>query len=753
MRAAQARRVLGVTADADDAEIRRAFNQQLRHFREARKVATDPAMQARLDRALTATVLARRRLLGPMKADRALAATQELPAAPPSRRPAAGPLVLAAGVSLVLFGLFWVTPPERDDVPVPGLVSAPRGERAEPLDPDVAADPSSGPAAETPSADEAPVVEVAEVDSTRLELELALAPEPDAAAPEVEPQEVVPPPELARRWLDPLRLALARSIRDGAAPRLPTRTDAALFSDVELPAGWRIGPQRAGAVALFDDAGRWLLLVPLLEEGELAWLCFARPAVDGCREAPVALARFVQAGDLDPMALADGAADDALARRFERLAFAVGDGRGAVALADRAFAARDVAATMGWLARADAAFEAAGDMAPRVPVLDRLARLGALNAATARETAARSLVDCRDVLASLPSPEAACVGPGELGAELEILARETGAGAGEELWQRARWWYEQGVAERDAYSVRGLARLLALGAAGARDRRAAVALLEEAAANWAGFSETDAASSAAQFSMMWAEGWDVARDASEASWWASQGARLGHVGSALRLAGAFAVGSGTLRNLDRARDLVTVYEEFSPLFEVSFYRNVGQRLTDGSDPDVEADPDAGRAWFRRAFELCSDLSEAGDAQADIELAGMYFSGEGPTRDAARAVELYARHLEAEPVRAGNMIAWIRATHPDPSLRDGEEAVRLALRVVELAPGPDYLDTLAAAHAERGDFDEAVRVQSEALEELARLADPGLAGRDVAERRALLAERLETYRAGRPWRDA
>ena len=782
MKADQARRVLGVSADADDAEIRSAFNQQLRHFREARKVATEPAMQARLDRALTATVLARRRLLGPMKTDRALAATQELPVSEPERKALTGPLVLVAGVGLVLLGLFWAGPKDRDaspalatdiGVPVatPDLAGATPGSDATPED--GTGEPPAAVPSEVPDAppDAAPAVVAAGDPDAGLPgasgPEASAEPEPASTAdrdpepvpgpgpgPEPEPEPApLPAPVLERRWLDPLRLVLARSFREGSGLALPVRTDAALLRSVEVPPRWRVRPQGGGAAAVLDDAGGALLLVPLPQDDELAWLCFARPAVDGCRDASRALAAAAVAGEVDAMTLAGAVGDDGLALRFQRLAAALGDGRGARALAERALAAQDIAAAMEWLARADAAFEAAGDAASRVPVLDRLARLGALNASTARETAARSLVDCRDALASVGSADLSCVGPGELGAELEILARETGAGTGEELWQRARWWYEQGVAERDPYSARGLARLLALGATGPRDRRAAVALLEEASANWADFTETDAAASAAQFAMMWAKGWDVVPDASEASWWASQGARLGHVGSALRLAGAFAVGSGTLRNLDRARDLVTVYQEFSPLFEISFYRNVGQRLTDGSDPDVQADPDAGRAWFRRAFELCSDLSEAGDAAAEIELAGMYFSGEGPEQDAARAVELYARHLEAEPVRAGNMIAWIRATHPDASLRDGAEALRIARRVVELAPGPDYLDTLAAAHAETGDFDAAVRVQREALAALADLADPGLAGRDIAEQRALLTERLEAYRASRPWRDS
>ena len=49
-----------------------------------------------------------------------------------------------------------------------------------------------------------------------------------------------------------------------------------------------------------------------------------------------------------------------------------------------------------------------------------------------------------------------------------------------------------------------------------------------------------------------------------------------------------------------------------------------------------------------------------------------------------------------------------ATDPDPSVRNGSEAVRLAERAVQLtgAREPTLLDTLAAAYAEAGRFQEA-----------------------------------------------
>ena len=60
-------------------------------------------------------------------------------------------------------------------------------------------------------------------------------------------------------------------------------------------------------------------------------------------------------------------------------------------------------------------------------------------------------------------------------------------------------------------------------------------------------------------------------------------------------------------------------------------------------------------------------------------------------------------------RLPGAMAWLLATSPEASLRDGARAVELAQRAVRLTGGrePDALDTLAAAYAEAGRFAEAV----------------------------------------------
>ena len=106
-------------------------------------------------------------------------------------------------------------------------------------------------------------------------------------------------------------------------------------------------------------------------------------------------------------------------------------------------------------------------------------------------------------------------------------------------------------------------------------------------------------------------------------------------------------------------------------------------------------------------------------------------------------------LEAQPESplAANNVAWILSTHPDASVRDGHEAVRMA-QVAARATNrqvPAVLSTLAAAHAETGDFAAAAQTLQEAIE-LAQSRGE----KDMVER---LNVRLRELAQRKPTRDA
>jgi tetratricopeptide (TPR) repeat protein len=107
-----------------------------------------------------------------------------------------------------------------------------------------------------------------------------------------------------------------------------------------------------------------------------------------------------------------------------------------------------------------------------------------------------------------------------------------------------------------------------------------------------------------------------------------------------------------------------------------------------------------------------------------------------------AITHHRKALELEPqaMLALNALAWMLATCPEASFRNGNEAVELAKQAAQVSGGkhPQILDTLAAAYAESGQFDHAVETTRRALNLLAGQNNQPLA--DAIE------ERLKLYQA-------
>lgn len=126
---------------------------------------------------------------------------------------------------------------------------------------------------------------------------------------------------------------------------------------------------------------------------------------------------------------------------------------------------------------------------------------------------------------------------------------------------------------------------------------------------------------------------------------------------------------------------------------------------------------------------------------------------------ADAVMNFRAALRREPTnpRVMQTLAWVLATSPDDTIRNGAEATELATRGVELTRGqsPEFLDTLAAAHAESGRFDEAVKQANRAAAIAESFAsnsgDPATAQRAGALA-AAIRQRVQHYMEGKPWRE-
>ena len=114
---------------------------------------------------------------------------------------------------------------------------------------------------------------------------------------------------------------------------------------------------------------------------------------------------------------------------------------------------------------------------------------------------------------------------------------------------------------------------------------------------------------------------------------------------------------------------------------------------------------------------------------------------------AFAAEQFALALKSAPDKPFllNRLAWLLATSPEDFVRNGPRAVELAERAVSITGRLDImsLETLSAAYAEVGRFDDAVTVGREALALAERQGNEAAAG-DLA-RRILTFQMRQKYR--------
>jgi tetratricopeptide (TPR) repeat protein len=170
------------------------------------------------------------------------------------------------------------------------------------------------------------------------------------------------------------------------------------------------------------------------------------------------------------------------------------------------------------------------------------------------------------------------------------------------------------------------------------------------------------------------------------------------------------------------------------------------KLVPGSQWTVlqwKANAKAGMKKFDEAIADLTKLVEEGPSRTSHLLTrGLMYSR---ANQPEKAIADYEEILKADPdyAVAVNNKAWTLCTANVAKVRDGKKAVELATKACELTQWQNagYIDTLAAAYAEAGDFEKAVKYQTQVLE------DEALVLREGSE----LKDRLDLYKQKKPYR--
>lgn len=112
-----------------------------------------------------------------------------------------------------------------------------------------------------------------------------------------------------------------------------------------------------------------------------------------------------------------------------------------------------------------------------------------------------------------------------------------------------------------------------------------------------------------------------------------------------------------------------------------------------------------------------------------------------------AIADYEAGLKLQPDDDGllNNLAWVLATSTFDELRDGKRSIELGTKACEVTKyeKPHILSTLAAGYAETGDFENAIKWSTKAVE----------LGRDkLKDQIEQLEKELESYKDKKPWRE-
>jgi TPR repeat protein len=313
------------------------------------------------------------------------------------------------------------------------------------------------------------------------------------------------------------------------------------------------------------------------------------------------------------------------------------------------------------------------------------------------------------------------------------LPRDTKTITLNEISSKLTAWFQKGAERGDPKSETVLGLLYSRGVGVPKDPVKAVFWYRKAADQ--GFANAQC-----NLGFMFEHGIGVGKDLAEAARWYRKGADQANAGAQNNLALMYQSGDGVAKNPTEA---VRLFRLAANQGNPSAQRALGAAYYDGSG--VAEDAAEAVRWFRKAAEqgdaqgefdlglmyyqgkgVAKDLQEAikwwkratehGDADACRHLAQMYERGEGVIKDWAEARKWRQKATESGEAVDLNNLGWQLATCPHPEARDGRAAVIYAEKAVAATSRTNafYLDTLAAANAEAGDFVKAVTIQKEAI---------------------------------------
>ena len=216
-----------------------------------------------------------------------------------------------------------------------------------------------------------------------------------------------------------------------------------------------------------------------------------------------------------------------------------------------------------------------------------------------------------------------------------------------------------------------------------------------------------------------------------------------------------------LADYKKANELVPDAWAYSGAGRVLASKKEWAKAVEQYDAAVKLNPKHAPAYLLRATARYETKDDKGGA-ADLDEAVRLLPAD-PQVYVTRASALARRGLYADadkdlrealrlnPAHAGalNLRAWTSATCPEAEYRDAERALDAATKACEATKwkAAGHIDTLAAAYAEAGKWEDAVKWQKKALEDAELLASEGA----DAKARLKLYEAKTAYREPPKWK--